>query len=185
MESGGRLCPAHRHRPEQPAPQGFAAVAAFERDDRVAVSERVPHRLPGGRGNRMARAVQAGRTGFHTSRTGASAFPPRCGTPGTCFRKPSRADALVTAAWRRPVQSHVRETLTVPVDSLPHTRRTVAFTVPLRMPPVVQRAASDLGVRESLTDGELSRYAELTEASAPWGGRLVPARLNWLREAPT
>ena len=36
MESEGRLCPAHRHRPEQRTPQGVGAIAAFERDDRAA-----------------------------------------------------------------------------------------------------------------------------------------------------
>ena len=32
MESDGRLCPAHRHRSEQPTPQGVGAFAAIERD---------------------------------------------------------------------------------------------------------------------------------------------------------
>ena len=32
----GGLCPAHRHRPGQPTPQGVGAIAAFERDDRAA-----------------------------------------------------------------------------------------------------------------------------------------------------
>ena len=46
MESDGRPRPSHRRRPKPPLPQGFGALAALERDDRAAVSERVPHRLP-------------------------------------------------------------------------------------------------------------------------------------------
>ena len=40
------MCPAHRYRLEAPAPQGFGAVAAIERDDRPAVTERVPRCRP-------------------------------------------------------------------------------------------------------------------------------------------
>ena len=126
----GRLSPAHRHRPEQPAPQWVGAIAAIERDDRAAVSERVPHRLPSSGGNRPARAVQAGRAGFHTPRIDASAVPPRSGTPRTCYRKPSRVVAHVTAALRRPVQSLVRKALTAPGATLPHAHGTVAFPLP-------------------------------------------------------
>ena len=108
----GRLCPAHRHRPEQPAPQWVGAVAALERDDRAAVSERVPHSLPERRGNKTARAVQAGRAGFHTPRIDASALPPRSGTPRACYRKPSRAIAHVTADLRPLVRCTVFDAIT-------------------------------------------------------------------------
>ena len=84
----GRLCPAHRHWPEQPTPQGVGAVAAIERDDRAAVSERVPRCLPGTRGNKMRREVQARGGTLHTSRTGN-------GDGG-------RAGSPVTAAHREP-----------------------------------------------------------------------------------
>ena len=40
MESDGWLCPAHRHRREQPKPQWFGTVAANERDDRTAARVR-------------------------------------------------------------------------------------------------------------------------------------------------
>ena len=57
-ESEAGLCPAHRHRLKQPAPQWVEALATSERDDRAAVSERVPHRLPDSRGYRTGCDVQ-------------------------------------------------------------------------------------------------------------------------------
>ena len=75
MESEGRLCPAHRHRPEQPTPQGVGAFAAIERDDRAAITERDPHRLLDNRGNKRRRRVQARSVAFHTPRTEGSALP--------------------------------------------------------------------------------------------------------------
>ena len=82
---GGRLCPAHRHRPEQPTPQGVGAVAAFERNDRAAVSERVPRCLPDDRGNKVRRAVQVCGGTLHTSRTGRRGFTRYRRAPG-CSR---------------------------------------------------------------------------------------------------
>ena len=63
MESDGRWCPAHRHRPGVPTPQGFGAVAAIERDDRTTISVRVPRCLPDGRGNKTRRTVQPAAAG--------------------------------------------------------------------------------------------------------------------------
>ena len=82
------MCPAHRHRPEQPTPQGVGAVAAFERNDRAAVSERVPRCLPDDRGNKVRRAVQVCGGTLHTSRTGNG--------------DGARAGSPVTAAHREP-----------------------------------------------------------------------------------
>ena len=80
------LCPAHRHRPEQPTPQRVGAVAAIERDDWAAVSERVPRCLPSDRGNKARRAVQA-RGGIpHTSRTGSGGGV-RAGSPVTAAHR--------------------------------------------------------------------------------------------------
>ena len=64
MESEAGLCPALRHRPEQPSPQWVGAVAASERDDRAAVTVRVPHRLPDRRGNRTGCGVQTAMADF-------------------------------------------------------------------------------------------------------------------------
>ena len=83
MESGGRLCSAHRHRPEQLTPQEVGAVAAFERDDRAATFGHVPSCLPSNRGNKGRRAAQARGVIPHTLRTGSGG--------GT------RAGSLVTA----------------------------------------------------------------------------------------
>ena len=69
----GRLCPSHRHRPEQPTPQGVGAVAAIERGDRAAIFGRVPRCLPGNKGNKTPLAVQA-RGGIpHTHRAPTTA----------------------------------------------------------------------------------------------------------------
>ena len=67
MESDGRFRPAHRHGPGRPLPQGAGARAAIEREDRTAISERVPCGLPRTRGNRSRGAVQACRD-IHTTR---------------------------------------------------------------------------------------------------------------------
>ena len=82
MESDGHLRPAHRHRLGRPPPQGLEARAALERDDRPAVSERVPHRLPVTRGNRTPRTRQAGGDELHIMRTVTIAAP-KCGSPVT------------------------------------------------------------------------------------------------------
>lgn len=92
-ESDGRLCPAHRHRPIRPTPQGVGAFAAIERDDRAAVSERVPHRLPYNRG-KSCRTPQERSAAFHTSRTAGLALPPR-----------AEEGAHVTANCREPVHT--------------------------------------------------------------------------------
>ena len=115
----GPICPAHRHRPEQPTPQGVEAIAAIERDDRAANSERVPHRLPDSRGNKTLRVVQPGGAGFHTSRTGVSSLPAAHRMPVTRYRKPSRAVAHVTVASRREAQCPVNMVITGPVDLFP------------------------------------------------------------------
>ena len=80
------LCPAHRHRPEQPTPQGVGAVAAFERDDRAATFGRVPRCLPSNRGNKTRRTVQVDCGTLHT---------PRSSNGGG-----GRNSSLVTAAHR-------------------------------------------------------------------------------------
>ena len=77
-------------------PQGVGAFAAIERGDRAAVSKRVPHRLPGNRGNRTRRTVQARSVVFHTLRTKGSALPPSTGERCTRYRKSSRAGSHVT-----------------------------------------------------------------------------------------
>ena len=123
---------AHRFGPGKPVPQGFGAVAALERDDRTAVSERVPPRLPGGRGNRPARGVQARGAGFHTSRTGGSLLPPRSGAGYTCYLKPSRAGSHVTAAPARAVQCPVVQGDGGGIDSLPRKHRAAMISLPLR-----------------------------------------------------
>ena len=68
MESDGRFRPAHRHGPGRPVPQGAGARAAIEREDRTAISERVPCGLPRTRGNRSRGGVQACRNIPHTTR---------------------------------------------------------------------------------------------------------------------
>ena len=68
MESDGRFRPAHRHGPGWPLLQRVGARAAIERDDRTAISERVPCGLPRTRGNRSRGAVQARRDIPHTAR---------------------------------------------------------------------------------------------------------------------
>ena len=68
MESDGRFRSAHRHGPGRPLPQGVGARAAIERDDRTAISERVPCGLPRTRGNRSRGAVQARGDILHTLR---------------------------------------------------------------------------------------------------------------------
>ena len=68
MESDRRFRPAHRHGPGRPVPQGSGARAAIEREDRTAISERVPCGLPRTRGNRSHDAVQACRNIPHTTR---------------------------------------------------------------------------------------------------------------------
>ena len=113
MESDGRLCPAHRHRPKQPTPQGVGAFAAIERDDRAATFGRVPRCLPAARGNKTRRAVQAHR-GFLTHRAPAAAaaawvhpLPPRIARRWTCSRTAAVRCAHVPAAQRRDVRPPV------------------------------------------------------------------------------
>ena len=123
--------------------QGVGAFAAIERDDRTAVSERVPHRLPGDRGNRTRRTVQARSAAFHTPRTEGSALPPSTGTL-----------AHVTANRREPVHMlpqlvrrgavPVRKAIHGPVHMLPRTHLTVMFPLPLRtLRTVVYRAVRE------------------------------------------
>ena len=96
----GQSCPAHRFRPETPAPQGIGAVAAIKRGDRPAISERVLRCRPGDKGSKARRAVQAVGGVLHTSRTGTGAragplpqrtraaahVPPSSRAPRTCSR---------------------------------------------------------------------------------------------------
>ena len=63
------LCAAFRRRIAAADPKGDGALAAFERDDRLAICERAPHRLPVGRCNRRAGAKQTSDDALHTSRT--------------------------------------------------------------------------------------------------------------------
>ena len=107
MESDGRWCPAHRHRPEQPTPQGFGAVAAIERDDRATISVRVPRCLPDGRGNKTRRTVQPA-VAFRTHRALALAATvgtvhsllPRTGSTVTCSRTAERRRTCSRSAVR-------------------------------------------------------------------------------------
>ena len=105
MESDGRFRPAHRHGPGRPVPQGSGARAAIEREDRTAISERVPCGLPRTRGNRSHDAVQAwpehsshdphsgGGAGFTRSRDAGRAdahVPHLSRLPYTCSRTAGR-----------------------------------------------------------------------------------------------
>ena len=157
-------------------PQGFGAVAAFERDNRAAVSGRVPHRLPGGRGNRPARGVQARGAGFHTSRTGGLPLPPRSGAGCTCYLKPSRAGSHVTAAPARAVQCPDVQGDGGGIDSLPRKHRAAMISLPLRTGGErASRAAQDTGrgVRTGAdtsaaggADGRAGRGAATRDADA-------------------
>ena len=101
-------------RPEQPPPQGFGAVAAFEREDRSATLGRVPRCLPAPevteRGARCKRAE-----GFRTHRAAAApatgarvhALPRRSARRCTCFRSAAVGGAHVPAAQRRGVRAPV------------------------------------------------------------------------------
>ena len=61
----GALAPCIPSSASEATLQGSGAVAAIERDDRAAVSERVPRCLPGNRGNKTRRAVHVGSAAFH------------------------------------------------------------------------------------------------------------------------
>ena len=139
MESDGRLCPAHRHRPVRPPPQGFGARAAFERDDRAATFGRVPRCLPGNRGNKTRHAVQAGGGIPHTSRTGGSdggRAPSRVTAaqqwPGHMFPQRSRPSRTCSrsAAADRAIAGVQGDGGTV--HALPRTHRGAAHPLPRR-----------------------------------------------------
>ena len=100
----GRSRPAHRDWLEAPAPQGFGAAAAIERDDRAAITERVPRCHPGSTGNKTCRTVQVGGGVHHTWRTGAGA---RAGS----LPQRTAAAAHVPAAQRSAVRSPLLKTL--------------------------------------------------------------------------
>ena len=152
MESKGRLSPAHRDRLGRPAPQGFGAVAAFERDDRAAITVRVPHRLPDSRGNRTGRGVQTAIADF-THRAPAARCYRRAAAfvhtlpqffVGACtrYRRSSHADA------RAGVQGSEASP-----DSLPRAHRTVVFLLPLRIG-AVSVAGGETVAREHCRHGK-------------------------------
>ena len=101
-------------RPEQPPPQAFGAVAAFEREDRSATFGRVPRCLPAPevteRGARCKRAE-----GFRTHRAPAApatgalvhALPRRSARRCTCSRSAAVGGAHVPTAQRRGVRAPV------------------------------------------------------------------------------
>ena len=105
------------------------ARVAIERDDRAAISERVPRCLPSNRGNKTRRAVQARGGVIHTTRTGTGAGG-GAGSPVTAAQWMQPHMVRTAARLRRtcsriaagPVQPRVRGRLPARVRPLP--RRT-------------------------------------------------------------
>ena len=132
MESEAGLCPANRHRPEQPSPQRFEAVAAFERDDRAAVTVRVPHRLPDGRGNRTGRAVQTAMADFTHRAPVVRRYRRAQGIVHTLPHFFANACMRYRRSGHADARAGMRGNGASP-DSLPRAHRTVVFLLPLRI----------------------------------------------------
>ena len=150
------MCPAHRHRPVRPLPQGFGAFAALERDDRAATFQRVPRCLPGNRGNKTRRAVQARGGVVHTTRH-RRRLERRCGftryrsAAGTAAHGPQRNEA---PPHMFPYRSRIGAISCAPVDCrVPFTRYRTArggrahVTVPQRRRSCMTRCASGCRAR--------------------------------------
>ena len=147
MESEAGLCPALRHRPEQPSPQWVEAVAAFERDDRAAVTVRVPHRLPDSRGNRTGCGVQTAMADFTHRAPAARRY--RCAA--AVVHTLPHFIAIACTRYRRSSHADTRAGVqgngAFP-DTLPGAHGTVVFLLPLRIgapsasPPVRSTASA-------------------------------------------
>ena len=147
------MCPAHRHWLKQPAPQRVGAFAAIARDDRTAVSERVPHRLPGGRGNRGFGEAQTPGVGSHTSRIGGSELPPRTAAEPlvTLFRRRSLHTLGGVVAELLPPVAVVRRRRLTPLN-----QNKSMLTTPIG----VQHARrTTVGVADSIAGDFLANYS--------------------------
>ena len=122
-EVGMTLCAARHHRSRPPPPQGFGAVAAFERGDRTATVGTFRAAVPRAEAAETGHAAQAERPAYTHGASAASHGGRRYRSAAVAshmFRKPGGPRPHVPAAQGRAVSSGGR---TVPGPAAAQCRR--------------------------------------------------------------